>query len=105
MEANRIEVSALLRACHGKSDIAALSPFEVTRPSIITDAGCFVVDTLRISEISLPNVTTRSFCLLKTGSIANLFSSEKMRIRFPWIFISFKMRLLLSKTLLNHQTT
>ena len=71
MEPKRIEVSELLRACHEKSDIGThwhtgiFSPFEATTPSIITDTGCFVVETLWISEMSLPNVATRSFCFVE----------------------------------------
>ena len=45
--------------------------------------------TLCDPEISFSNVTTRSFCLLKTESTVNVFSSEELRIRFPWIFRSF----------------
>ena len=100
MEANRIEVSELLRAGHGKSDIATLATFSLhlrLQHQALSDTGYFVVDTLRISEMSLSNVATRSFCLLKTGLTVNLFSSEKMRIRFPWFFISFKKQVLLSK--------
>ena len=58
------------------------------------EAGCIVVDILRCSKTSFPNVTTRSFCLLNSVSTMNVFSSEKMVIRFPCFFRSFNKRVL-----------
>ena len=65
MEAKRIEIVALLRASHKKSDIAKLhnlshmtvnrgdifSPFEATTPSIITETGCLVMNTTDFKDI------------------------------------------------------
>ena len=45
-------------------------------------AGCLVVHTQRCSETSFPKVTTRLFCLLKTGSTVKVFSSEKREFNF-----------------------
>ncbi len=70
-----------------------LSPVEATMPSIITDAGCLVLVTLRSSSLSLPKHTTRSFCLLMTGSTVKVFSSLKKMMRSRLCFRSFRILL------------
>uniref|UniRef100_A0A0K2TI21 Uncharacterized protein n=1 Tax=Lepeophtheirus salmonis TaxID=72036 RepID=A0A0K2TI21_LEPSM len=68
-------------------------PFDATRPNIITEAGCLVVEIYRSSSATSPNVTTRSFCLLMTGSTVKVFSSEKItmspQVSLRWFTIFF----------------
>ena len=81
----------------------ASSPlFDTMTPSIMIEAGWLDVDTLRCSETSLSIVTTRSFCLLKTGWTGKAFSSKKMRLLFSWLFRSSSAPL---QALLNHCCT
>ena len=58
----------------------------------MNETRLLAVDTLRCSEKSVPNVTTRSLCLLKAVSRVNVFSLEERRIQFPWVFVSFLPR-------------
>ena len=57
----------------------ACSPFKISvrcydATHHMIEDGWLVIDTLRYSEISFSNATTRSFCLLKTGSTMKVFS-------------------------------
>ena len=55
-------------------------PVQCYHAGIMIVTKCLVVDTLRCSETSFPNVTARSFHLLKIESMVTVFSSEKIRI-------------------------
>ena len=83
MEAKRIEISAFLRASHRKSDIVTLAVFFL-HLSYSTKhhhrRRMLRCSHLAGFKMSSPNVTTRLFCLLNTGSTVNVFESEKMRI-------------------------
>ena len=55
----------------------------------------FLLLTLYGVQTSFPNITARSFCLLKTELTVKLLSSENLKIRFPWFAKLFNKRMLL----------
>ena len=55
--------------------------------------GCLIVNWhSAVFRDLVPNVATRSFCLLKIGSTVKVFSFERMRIRFQRFLRSFNKR-------------
>uniref|UniRef100_A0A0K2TPC7 Uncharacterized protein n=1 Tax=Lepeophtheirus salmonis TaxID=72036 RepID=A0A0K2TPC7_LEPSM len=52
---------------------------------------CLVVETYRCYSATSPYITTRSFCLLKSGSTIKILSSEKITMspQVPYFPLSF----------------
>ena len=77
------------------------SPFDATAPSIMIEAGCLAVGTLRHSETSFPSAKALSFWLLKTRSTVKFFPSEKLEFNSR-VYSGHSTNGSFSQTLLNH---